>query len=91
MQFDTAVVPNVAKTKYPNSKIMGKANVFVFPDLNCGNIAYKIAQRIGGCKATGPVMLNFRYPVNDLSRGCSVNDIYNTVLITKLQIEEGEN
>ncbi len=91
MQFDSAVVPSVASTKFPNSKIMGKANVFVFPDLNCGNIAYKIAQRLGGCKATGPVMLNFRHPVNDLSRGCSVNDIYNTVVITKLQIEEGEN
>ena len=91
MQFDAAVTPSVASTKCPNSQIMGKANVFVFPDLNCGNIAYKIAQRIGGCKATGPVMLNFRRPVNDLSRGCSVNDIYNTVVITKLQIEEGEN
>ncbi|MBQ7798324.1 MAG: phosphotransacetylase [Clostridia bacterium] len=91
MQFDAAVVPSVAKTKCPTSKIMGKANVFVFPDLNCGNIAYKIAQRLGGCKATGPIMLNFRHPVNDLSRGCSVNDIYNTVVITKLQIEEGEN
>ena len=91
MQFDASVEPNVAKTKCPSSKIMGKANVFVFPDLNCGNIAYKIAQRIGGCKATGPIMLNFRHPVNDLSRGCSVNDIYNTVVITKLQIEEGEN
>jgi phosphate acetyltransferase len=91
MQFDAAVVPSVANTKCPNSKIMGKANVFVFPDLNCGNIAYKIAQRLGNCKATGPVMLNFRHPVNDLSRGCSVNDIYNTVVITKLQIEEGEN
>jgi len=91
MQFDSAVVPSVARTKCPNSKIMGKANVFVFPDLNCGNIAYKIAQRLGNCKATGPVMLNFRYPVNDLSRGCSVNDIYNTVIITKLQIEEGDN
>ncbi|MBO5910240.1 MAG: phosphate acetyltransferase, partial [Clostridia bacterium] len=91
MQFDAAVVPSVAHTKCPNSKIMGKTNVFVFPDLNCGNIAYKIAQRLGNCKATGPVMLNFRHPVNDLSRGCSVNDIYNTVIITKLQIEEGEN
>lgn len=91
MQFDSAVVPSVASTKCPNSKIMGKANVFVFPDLNCGNIAYKIAQRLGNCKATGPIMLNFRHPVNDLSRGCSVNDIYNTVVITKLQIEEGEN
>lgn len=91
MQFDSAIEPSVARTKCPNSKIMGRANVFVFPDLNCGNIAYKIAQRLGGCKATGPIMLNFRHPVNDLSRGCSVNDIYNTVVITKLQIEEGEN
>ncbi|MBQ7880375.1 MAG: phosphotransacetylase [Clostridia bacterium] len=91
MQFDAAVVPEVAQTKCPASFIKGKANVFVFPDLNCGNIAYKIAQRIGGCQAVGPIMLNFRYPVNDLSRGCSVKDIYDTVVITKLQIEEGEN
>ena len=91
VQFDAAIVPSVAQTKCPNSRIKGKTNVFVYPDLNCGNIAYKIAQRLGGCKATGPIMLNFRHPVNDLSRGCSVNDIYNTVVITKLQIEEGEN
>ena len=90
MQFDAAVVPEVARTKCPGSQIMGKANVFVFPDLNCGNIAYKISQRLGGCKATGPIMINFNHPVNDLSRGCSVNDIYNTVVITKLQIE-GDN
>ena len=87
MQFDAAVVPEVARAKCPSSKIMGKANVFVFPDLNCGNIAYKISQRLGGCTATGPIMINFNHPVNDLSRGCSVNDIYNTVVITKLQIE----
>ncbi|MBO5910283.1 MAG: phosphate acetyltransferase, partial [Clostridia bacterium] len=91
MQFDAAVTPEVARTKCPSSFIKGKANTFVFPDLNCGNIAYKIAQRLGGCQAVGPIMLNFRYPVNDLSRGCSVKDIYDTVVITKLQIEEGEN
>ena len=90
MQFDAATVPEVAKTKCPSSVIRGDANVFIYPDLNCGNIAYKLAQRIGGCKATGPIMINFNHPVNDLSRGCSVNDIYNTVVITKLQIE-GEN
>ncbi len=90
MQFDAAVVPSVARTKCPSSFIKGKANTFVFPDLNCGNIAYKIAERLGGCQAIGPIMLNFRYPVNDLSRGCSVKDIYDTVVITKLQIE-GEN
>ena len=90
MQFDASFVPDIAKTKCPSSIIMGKANVFVFPDLNCGNIAYKIAERLGKCQAVGPIMLNFRYPVNDLSRGCSVKDIYDTAVITKLQIE-GEN
>ena len=73
------------------SFIKGKTNVFVFPDLNAGNIGYKIAQRLGGCQAIGAIMLNFKYPVNALSRGCSIKDIYNTVVITKLQIEEGEN
>jgi len=91
MQFDASVVPDVASKKCPSSVIAGKANVFVFPDLNCGNIAYKIAERWGNCQAVGPIMLNFKYPVNDLSRGCSVKDIYDTVVITKLQIEEGEN
>ena len=86
MQFDAAVVPEIARTKCPSSNIMGKTNVFVFPDLNCGNIAYKIAQRLGKCQAVGPIMLNFKYPVNDLSRGCSSRDIYDTVVITKLQI-----
>ncbi len=86
MQFDSAFVPQVAKTKCPNSFIAGKANVFVFPDLNCGNIAYKIAERLGHCQAVGPIMLNFKYPVNDLSRGCSVKDIYDTVVITTLQV-----
>lgn len=86
MQFDSAFVPAVAKTKCPNSFIAGKANVFVFPDLNCGNIAYKIAERLGHCQAVGPIMLNFKYPVNDLSRGCSVKDIYDTVVITTLQV-----
>ena len=86
MQFDSAFVPEVAKTKCPNSFIAGKSNVFVFPDLNCGNIAYKIAERLGGCQAIGPIMLNFKYPVNDLSRGCSVKDIYDTVVITTLQV-----
>ncbi|MBQ3502759.1 MAG: phosphotransacetylase [Clostridia bacterium] len=86
MQFDSAFVPEVAKTKCPNSFIAGKANVFVFPDLNCGNIAYKIAERLGRCQAVGPIMLNFKYPVNDLSRGCSVKDIYDTVVITTLQV-----
>lgn len=87
MQFDSATVPSVAKIKCPNSTIKGDANVLVFPDLNAGNIGYKIAQRLGGFEAVGPIMLNFRYPVNDLSRGCSTKDIVDTVVITKLQIE----
>ena len=90
LQYDAATIPEVAKTKCPSSYIKGKANVLVFPDLNSGNIGYKIAQRLGGCQAIGPIMLNFKYPVNDLSRGCSVQDIFDTAVITKLQIE-GEN
>lgn len=88
MQFDSATVPSVASIKCPQSTIKGDANVLVFPDLNAGNIGYKIAQRLGGFEAIGPIMLNFRYPVNDLSRGCSVKDIVDTVVITKLQIED---
>lgn len=88
MQFDSATVPSVASIKCPSATIKGDANVLVFPDLNAGNIGYKIAQRLGGLDAVGPIMLNFRYPVNDLSRGCSVKDIVDTVVITKLQIED---
>lgn len=86
MQFDSAVSPEVCATKCPRSPIQGSANVFVFPDINSANIGYKIAQRLGDCECVGPIMLNFRHPVNDLSRGCSMEDIYNTVIITKLQI-----
>lgn len=88
IQFDAAIVDSVCQTKCPNSPLLGRANVFVFPDLNCGNIAYKIAQRLGNMTAIGPIMLNFNHPVNDLSRGCSVQDIVDTVVITKLQIKE---
>ena len=86
IQFDAAVNRDVHEKKNPTSPIDGDANVFVFPDLNSANIGYKIAQRLGDCECVGPIMLNFRHPVNDLSRGCSVEDIYNTVIITKLQI-----
>ncbi len=91
IQFDAAIVPTVQQTKCPNSPLCGLANVFVFPDLNCGNISYKIAQRLGNMAAIGPIMLNFNHPVNDLSRGCSIQDIVDTVVITKLQIEEDKN
>ena len=86
MQFDCAVDETTAKRKGITSQVGGHANVFVFPDLNGGNIAYKIASRLGGYTAVGPIMVNFRKPVNDLSRGCTVDEIVSTVAITKLQI-----
>lgn len=82
LQFDAAFVPEVARRKNPKGKINGNANVFIFPDLNSGNIAYKITERIGGAIATGPVVQGLAKPVMDLSRGCTVNDIVNMVLIS---------
>ena len=85
MQFDAAVDSKVAKSKMPNSKVAGQANVFIFPDLNCGNITYKAVQRSANALAIGPILQGLKKPVNDLSRGCSVDDIVNTVLISALQ------
>ncbi|MGL4337482.1 MAG: phosphate acetyltransferase [Turicibacter sp.] len=85
LQFDAAFVPSVAKTKAKDSKVAGQANVFVFPDLNSGNIGYKIAQRLGGFEAVGPILAGLNKPVNDLSRGCSPEDVYNTAIITATQ------
>ncbi|MDD3831272.1 MAG: phosphate acetyltransferase [Clostridia bacterium] len=85
MQFDVAVAEEVAKLKFPNSKVAGKANVFIFPDLNAGNIGYKILQRLGGYYAYGPICQGFAKPVNDLSRGCVANDIVAVVAMTALQ------
>jgi phosphate acetyltransferase len=81
LQFDAAFVPEVAKRKNPGGRIKGDANVFIFPDLNSGNIAYKIAERIGGAIATGPIVQGLAKPLMDLSRGCSAVDIYNMCLI----------
>lgn len=86
-QFDAAVAPEVGQLKAPGSKVAGHANVFVFPNINAGNIGYKIAQRFGGYMAIGPVCQGFARPLNDLSRGCSVEDIVATVAVTALQAE----
>ncbi|MGO2040305.1 MAG: phosphate acetyltransferase [Staphylococcus equorum] len=85
-QFDAAIVPEVAKKKAPDAKIQGNANVFIFPSLEAGNIGYKIAQRLGGFDAVGPVLQGLNSPVNDLSRGCSTEDVYNLSIITAAQI-----
>ncbi len=85
MQFDAAIVPAVGRQKNPNGEIQGNANVFIFPDLQAGNIAYKVAQRIGGADAIGPNLQGLAKAMNDLSRGCSADDIVATVAVTLLQ------
>jgi phosphate acetyltransferase len=84
-QFDAAFVPSVAKKKAPDSVIQGDANVFIFPSLEAGNIGYKIAQRLGHFEAVGPILQGLNKPVNDLSRGCSAEDVYKLALITAAQ------
>ena len=84
-QFDAAVAPEVGKLKAPDSPVAGNANVFVFPNINAGNIGYKIAQRFGGYMALGPICQGFAKPINDLSRGCNVDDIIAVIAITALQ------
>lgn len=91
IQYDAAIEPDVAKTKLPDSLVAGRATVFIFPDLNTGNNTYKAVQRSSGAVAIGPVLQGLNKPVNDLSRGCLVADIVNTVAITAVQAQEGFN
>ncbi len=90
IQYDAAIDPKVAKKKLPNSEVAGKANIFIFPDLNTGNNTYKAVQRSSNAVAIGPVLQGLKKPVNDLSRGCLVTDIVNTVAITVIQAQEND-
>ena len=81
-QFDAAVSPAVAKTKHITDAVGGHANTFIFPDINAGNIGYKIAQRLGNFAAYGPILLGLNAPINDLSRGCNAQEVYSMAIIT---------
>ena len=85
MQFDAAVSPTVGQLKFPGSPVAGYANTFIFPDVNAGNIGYKIAQRFGGFAAYGPLLLGLNAPINDLSRGCVADEVYKMSIITASQ------
>ena len=90
IQYDAAIDAGVASKKMPDSAVAGRATVFIFPDLNTGNNTYKAVQRSANAVAVGPVLQGLNKPVNDLSRGCTVPDIVNTVAITAVQAQEGQ-
>src|SRR5699024_11701366 len=86
IEFDAAFVPDVSEQKTPDSPLEGQANVFIFPSLEAGNIGYKMIERLAGFEAIGPILQGLNKPVNDLSRGCSEEDVYKLAIITALQV-----